>query len=143
MVYAEIYGSSLISQDKTILKNLGMQNLSQNKLLATQEQRNAAMGSSLPQPMRKRKSSKAGSKNTAAKGRHVEHHVVVQNNQQSSQEPQVKYDDSREQTPHSSANFRSDANASTKRGIIDTDMTNSREIDPQLSGPRTITSASN
>ena len=78
MVYAEIYGSSLINHDKTTLKNLGMQNLSQNKLLAMQEQRNAAMGASLPQPMRKRKSSKAGGK-SANKGRHVEHHVVVQN----------------------------------------------------------------
>ena len=40
MAYAGIYGDSLIKKDKNILKNLGIQNLRQNRAQLAQDQRN-------------------------------------------------------------------------------------------------------
>ena len=106
MVYAGIYGSSLVNQDKALLKNLGM---TQNKLLSAQEQRNVAGN----QVIRKRNSkSKAGGKNVK---KHYEHLVV--NGQQ---DPM--------QTLNSSVVLESVANVSTKRGVLESDLSNSREL---------------
>ena len=119
MVYAGIYGSSLVTQDKSLLKNLGM---SQNKLLAAQEQR----GASGNQVMRKRRSnSKAVAKNVK---KHYEHLVVNGQN-----------DQGHNGTVRSSQVFESGANASTKRGAFGSDVDNSLEI----SGLQNITTNSN
>ena len=113
MAYAGIYGDSLIKKDKNILKNLGIQNLRQNRLLVAQEQRMGNQYQQQPYQNKKRKQSKNRGRTT----QQVEQHLVLSSGHETTQ------------NADGSVAFGLGGEQSTKRGAFESELGNSREME--------------